>query len=133
MTVPRLDLPAADDSDVTRLTVDMIDDTSGGSSTESGPAAPVRAGRPYLLTGRCLPRAAGGTLVVDVLGPGSGGAVGAPSQPEFGRAIASVTVLCDGTEARVPLPDLPAGSGELMVSGASRQVATGWAVLAREA
>ncbi|MGO4661278.1 hypothetical protein AB4Z14_05375 [Terrabacter sp. 2TAF16] len=48
-----------------------------------------------------------------------------------GPRVATLTVPCDGTEVRLDLRSLPAGSGELMVTEATSQVATGWVVLTR--
>jgi hypothetical protein len=118
---------------VARLLVNDADGLFWSGSKEPGAAAPVRAGKRYALLGRCLPATAGGTLVVDVLGPGEGAAAGAPSQPMSGRRVATITVPCDGTEVRLDLRKVPAGSGELMVSEATRQVATGWVLLTRVA
>ncbi|WP_147062501.1 hypothetical protein [Terrabacter aerolatus] len=94
----------------------------------------TRAGQRHRLTGRCLSLTAGGALVVEVLGPGTAGAVeGAPSQPAPGEPVASFTVPCDGTEASLDLPALTPSSGELTVAEATSQVAQGWVVLSRVA
>ena len=91
----------------------------------------TRRGRSYRLFGRCLPATTGGTLVVDVLGPGQG-AAGIPSTPEVsGPTVATLSIPCDGREASVDLSDLPASSGPLAVNGDTRQVEQGWAVLTR--
>lgn len=133
VTVDRLELPAPGPSDVGRLDIRDADGLFWTGSSEPGPAAPVRAGKRYVLRGRCLPATAGGTLVVDLLGPGRGGAAGAPSQPMSGPVVATITVPCDGTEVRLDLGRVPAGSGDLMVSEATTQVATGWVLLTRVA
>jgi hypothetical protein len=131
-TVDRLEPPVESASDVARLLVRDADGIFWNGSGEPGRAAPVRAGQAYRLTGRCLPATAGGTLVVDVLGPPAEGAVeGAPSVAVPGDAVATITVPCDGTETRQDLRDLPAGSGPLSVAERTSQVATGWVVLTR--
>ena len=131
-TVDRLEPPVQSASDVARLLVRDADGIFWSGSGEPGRAAPVRAGQAYRLTGRCLPATAGGTLVVDVLGPPGKGAVdGAPSVAVPGDAVASITVPCDGTETRQDLRELPAGSGPLSVAERTSQVATGWVVLSR--
>jgi len=131
-TVDRLEPPVQSASDVARLLVRDADGIFWSGSGEPGRAAPVRAGQAYRLTGRCLPATAGGTLVVDVLGPPDKGAVdGAPSVAVPGDAVATITVPCDGTETRQDLRELPAGSGPLSVAERTSQVATGWVVLSR--
>ena len=132
-TANRLVPPERSTSDVARLLVNDADGLFWRGSAEPGSSAPVRAGQQYRLTGRCLPATAGGTLVVDVLGPGVPRSDGRTPQPMSGLTVATITVPCDGTEARLDLPDLPVGSGELMVAEATRQVATGWVLLARVA
>jgi len=131
VTVDRLEPPVPSPADVSRLLVDNAEGLFWSGTTEPGKAAPARAGKRYLLKGRCLPATTGGTLVVDVLGPGEGGAAGAPSQPMSGPRVATITVPCDGTEVRLDLRGLPAGSGELTVAEATSQVAIGWVVLTR--
>lgn len=131
VTVDRLEPPVSSPADVTRLLVDHAEGIFWSGSAEPGTAFPPRVGQRYQLTGRCLPATTGGTLVVDVLGPGKGGAAGAPSQPMSGARVATITVPCDGTESRLDLRNLPSGSGELMVTEATTQVATGWVVLTR--
>lgn len=131
VTVDRLEPPAQSPADVTRLLVSNADGLFWSGTSEPGRASPARAGQRYRLTGRCLPATTGGTLVVDVLGPGEGGSAGAPSRPMSGPRVATLTVPCDGTEVRLDLRSLPAGSGELMVTEATSQVATGWVVLTR--
>jgi hypothetical protein len=131
VTVDRLEPPVQSPADVSRLLVSNADGIFWSGTAEPGRAWPVRAGKRYLLKGRCLPATTSGTLVVDVLGPGEGGAAGAPSQPKSGPRVATITVPCDGTEARLDLRALPAGSGEFMVAEPTSQVATGWVVLTR--
>ena len=133
VTVDRLEPPAQSPADVTRLLVSSADGLFWSGTSEPGRASPARAGQRYRLTGRCLPATTGGTLVVDVLGPGQGGSAGAPSRPMSGPRVATLTVPCDGTEVRLDLRSLPAGSGELMVTEATSQVAMGWVVLAGSA
>lgn len=132
VTVDRLEPPAQTDAEVARLEVDDADgDRYSGTSSVTGTTS-GRADARYRLLGRCLPDEVGGRLVVSVLGPPRPGATaGAPSNPLSGKRVATFTVPCDGGEVRLLLPRLPARSGELTVSPATRSVSVGWVVLTR--
>ncbi|GAA5029657.1 hypothetical protein GCM10023258_26230 [Terrabacter aeriphilus] len=132
VTVDRLEPPAPTDDEVARLEVNDADgDRYSGSSSTTG-ATSARADARYRLLGRCLRDQVGGRLVVSVLGPPRpGSTAGAPSNPLSGKRVATFTVPCDGDEARLDLPRLPARSGELTVSPATRSVSVGWVVLTR--
>lgn len=129
-TADRLDPPTQSGDELSRIVVRDAEGIAWDGSKET--RSVTRKGQKYRLTGRCLPLTAGGTLVVEVLGPGSGGAVeGSPSQPVPGPPVAALTVPCDGTETSLELDRLPASSGELMVAEATSQVSVGWVVLSR--
>lgn len=132
VTVDRLEPPAPTDDEVARLEVDDADgDRYSGTSSVTGTTS-ARADARYRLLGRCLPDEVGARLVISVLGPPRPGATaGAPSNPLAGKRIATFTVPCDGSESRLDLPRLPARSGELTVSPATRAVSVGWVVLTR--
>ncbi|WP_323097269.1 hypothetical protein [Intrasporangium sp. YIM S08009] len=125
--LPRLDPPARKAGELTRLTV-----RAGERGSFTGMSLPggmtVADGR-YRLTGRCLSDGSDGVLAVYVVGPGRGGADGAPSQPQPGDPVATASFMCDRPVSSVDLPRLPAGSSEVMVSAGTQSVAVGWVVL----
>ena len=132
VTVPRLAPPERSDREVSRIVVRDADGVFWDGTSEFG--ASTTKGHAYRVTGVCLAATAGGALVVDVLGPRTGGAKGgAPSQPMSGNKVATFTVPCDGRQVSLDLHRLPAGSGELMTTEATRQVSVGWVVLSRTA
>lgn len=130
LTDDRLRPPEATEDELSRIVVRNAEGLFWDGSKET--RSVTRKGQKYRLTGACLPLTTGGTLVVEVLGPGPGGAVeGEPSQPLPGPPVAALTVPCDGTEASLDLDRLPASSGVLEVAGPTRQVSQGWVVLSR--
>lgn len=130
VAVPRLAPPEHTDREVSRLIVRDAEGVFWDGTSEFGSS--TTQGHAYRVTGVCLEATAGGTLVVDVLGPRSPGAKGgAPSQPMSGKTVATLTVPCDGRKVSLDLARLPASSGELMPTEATRQVSVGWVVLSR--
>ena len=131
-TADRLEPPKRTEAELSRIVVHSADGLFWNGSKETRSLA--RQGQRHRLTGRCLPLTVGGTLVVEVLGPGPGGAVeGEPSRPAPGPPVAAITVPCDGTEVSLDLVGLAPSSGELMVAEATSQVAQGWVVLSHVA
>jgi hypothetical protein len=130
VTADRLDPPKRAKGELSRIVVRNADGIFWDGSKET--RSLTRKGQKYRLSGRCLPTTTGGRLVVEVLGPGGGGAVeGEPSQPVPGPPVAAVTVPCDGNEVTLDLDRLPVSSGELTVAETTSQVSVGWVVLSQ--
>ena len=130
VTADRLDPPKQAKGELSRIVVRNADGIFWDGSKET--RSLTRKGQKYRLSGRCLPTTTGGRLVVEVLGPGGGGAVeGEPSQPVPGPPVAAVTVPCDGNEVTLDLDRLPVSSGELTVAETTSQVSVGWVVLSQ--